>query len=169
MTRATLCAALALAVLAADGSSAALAQTPAAAPKRPFADDIPACAGAVPMPTPPKELTPPPAPAAPTPPRAPMPPATTPAPIRAGAMPKHNCFVTVAQRGKIDLLFVGDSITDFFLRGDRGQAVWLKHYGGLAAADFGISGDTTQDVLGRMQSGELDGFKAKAIVLMLGT
>ncbi|RYY27699.1 MAG: GDSL family lipase [Sphingomonadales bacterium] len=67
------------------------------------------------------------------------------------------------------MLFVGDSITDFFGRADRGADVWKARYAPLRAANFGISGDTTQDVLWRMQNGELDGFKAKLIVLMLGT
>lgn len=102
-------------------------------------------------------------------PAPPLPGATIAAPIRSGAMPKHHCFVQVAQRGGIDLLFVGDSITDFFTRGDRGQSVWNEYYGARKAANFGISGDTTQDVLWRMQNGELDGFSAKVIVLMLGT
>jgi lysophospholipase L1-like esterase len=39
----------------------------------------------------------------------------------------------------------------------------------LKAADFAIAGDTTQGALWRMQNGELDGFKAKLIILMLGT
>ena len=90
-------------------------------------------------------------------------------PLRADAMPKHECFKQVAQRGDIDLLFVGDSITDFFGRSDRGQAVWLEHYGDMKAANFGISGDRTQDLLWRFEDGELDGFAAKVIVLMIGT
>lgn len=102
-------------------------------------------------------------------PRPPLPPATEARQLRDGAMPKHRCFVEVAQRGDIDLLFVGDSITDFFGRGDRGREVWREFYGDRKAANFGISGDTTQDVLWRMQNGELEGFSAKVIVLMLGT
>lgn len=90
-------------------------------------------------------------------------------PLRAGAMPKHECFKQLGQRGDIDLLFVGDSITDFFGRSDRGQAVWLEHYGDLKAANFGISGDRTQDLLWRFEDGEIDGFAAKVIVLMIGT
>jgi lysophospholipase L1-like esterase len=99
----------------------------------------------------------------------PLPGAAVARPIRDGAMPKHECFVEIARRGDIDLLFVGDSITDFFGRGDRGQPAWNRYYGERKAANFGISGDTTQDVLWRMQNGELEGFKARAIVLMLGT
>jgi N-acetylglucosamine-6-sulfatase len=47
--------------------------------------------------------------------------------------------------------------------------VWDQHFAPLKAANFGISGDTTQGVLWRMQNGELEGSKARLIVLMLGT
>ncbi len=73
----------------------------------------------------------------------------------------------MARAGDIDLLFVGDSITDGWR--NRGLEVWNKYFAPLKAANFGIGGDTTQGVLWRMQNGELDGFKAKLIVLMLGT
>ena len=87
---------------------------------------------------------------------------------------RHKAFLEIAQRGNIDLLFVGDSITDWFAnpRGQNpatGLEVWNASFQPLKAANFGISGDTTQGVLWRMQNGELDGFKAKVIVLMLGT
>jgi len=92
---------------------------------------------------------------------------------------RHKSFVEIAQKGNIDLLFVGDSITDFWRRdlaagatGSQpltGLPVWNETFGKLNAANFGISGDTTQGVLWRMQNGELEGFKAKLIVLMLGT
>ncbi len=65
------------------------------------------------------------------------------------------------------MLFVGDSITDFWLV--AGRDVWDKTFEPLKSVNFGISGDTTQSVLWRMQNGELEGFKAKVIILMLGT
>ncbi len=80
---------------------------------------------------------------------------------------RHEGFLQVARAGNIDLLFVGDSITDGWR--NRGLEVWDKYFAPLNAANFGIGGDTTQGVLWRMQNGELDGFKAKLIVLMLGT
>lgn len=87
---------------------------------------------------------------------------------------RHETFVEIAQGGDIDLLFVGDSITDWFYwpRGNgeaTGGAVWAENFAPLKAADFAIAGDTTQGVLWRMQNGELEGFNAKLIVLMLGT
>ena len=89
---------------------------------------------------------------------------------------RHRAFLEIAQRGNIELLFVGDSITDWFSN-PRSQAqapaagldVWNKYFGDFKPANFGIAGDTTQGVLWRMQNGELEGFKAKLIVLMLGT
>jgi len=89
---------------------------------------------------------------------------------------RHKGFLAIAQKGDIDLLFVGDSITDWFSN-PRGQnqtpaagiEVWNANFGPLKPANFGIAGDTTQGVLWRMQNGELEGFKAKLIVLMLGT
>src|SRR5215831_1144815 len=89
---------------------------------------------------------------------------------------RHKGFLEIAQRGNIDLLFVGDSITDWFSN-PRGPAqtpaagldVWNKYFGEFKPANFGIAGDTTQGVLWRMQNGELEGFKSKLIVLMLGT
>ena len=87
---------------------------------------------------------------------------------------RHQTFVDIAKKGNIDLLFVGDSITDWFywpLRGGEatGGKVWEANFAPLKAANFAIAGDTTQGVLWRMQNGELEGFKAKLIVLMLGT
>lgn len=82
---------------------------------------------------------------------------------------RHQSFLEVAKAGNIDLLFVGDSITDWWRQEQRGLSVWNQYFAPLKAANFGIAGDTTQGVLWRMQNGELDGFQAKLVVLMLGT
>ena len=80
---------------------------------------------------------------------------------------RHKGFVEIASGATVELLFVGDSITDSWR--NAGQPVWDQYFAPLKPANFGISGDTTQGVLWRMQNGELDGYKAKLIVLMLGT
>jgi len=80
---------------------------------------------------------------------------------------RHQAFVEIARKGNIDLLWVGDSITDWWAR--AGVEVWNANFASLKPANFGIAGDTTQGVLWRMQNGELEGFKAKLIILMLGT
>jgi lysophospholipase L1-like esterase len=77
----------------------------------------------------------------------------------------HEGFLKRAKQGKIDLLFLGDSIT----QGWGNNAVWQKHYGELHAANFGIGGDTTENVLWRIQNGEIEGIAPKVTVLMIGT
>jgi lysophospholipase L1-like esterase len=80
---------------------------------------------------------------------------------------RHEGFVAIARKGNIDLAFFGDSITDGWRA--REKDVWKDHFEPLHAANFGIGGDRTQHVLWRMQNGELDGYKAKAAVVMIGT
>ncbi len=96
-------------------------------------------------------------------------PATTPA-TRSNPtnwLARHEGFVKQAKAGGIDLLFMGDSITDNWR--SRGKNVWEKVYGSRHAANFGIGGDRTQHVIWRIENGELDGINPKVIVLMIGT
>ena len=90
----------------------------------------------------------------------------------AGWLRRHEGFLEIAKKGGIDVLFLGDSITDFWQRDNPnqgGKAVWEKNYGAMRAANFGISADRTQHVLWRMEHGELDGISPKVVVLMIGT
>jgi lysophospholipase L1-like esterase len=81
---------------------------------------------------------------------------------------RHEGFVELAKKGGIDLLFLGDSITDGW-RGPAGEEAWKKHFQPLHAANFGIGGDRTQHVLWRIENGELDGIHPKVAVMMIGT
>lgn len=90
-----------------------------------------------------------------------------PVPRDKGWVKRHEGFVEIAKKGDVDLLFLGDSITDFWR--NRGSNVWNHYYAPLHAANFGISGDRTQHVLWRMANGELEGIKPKVVVLMIGT
>ena len=67
--------------------------------------------------------------------------------------------------GQVDVAFVGDSIT---ARWGNGES-WKKHWGAYRAVNMGIGGDRTENVLWRLQNGELDGYKAKLFVLLIGT
>jgi lysophospholipase L1-like esterase len=85
---------------------------------------------------------------------------------REGAwMEMHKSFLAQTKKGQIDLLFLGDSIT----QGWNENTVWQRYYGPRHAANFGIGGDRTQHVLWRIQNGELDGIDPKVTVLMIGT
>lgn len=85
---------------------------------------------------------------------------------------KHQANVEVAKKGDSNVLFMGDSITDFWRNPDgqyAGKPVLDKYFGDLKVANFGIAGDTTQGVLYRLQHGEGQGFNPKAVMLMIGT
>ena len=80
---------------------------------------------------------------------------------------RHEGFLAEAKQGKCELVFIGDSITDGWR--SRGREVWNKFYAARQALNLGIGGDRTQNVLWRIEHGELDGLKPKAVVLMIGT
>jgi len=78
---------------------------------------------------------------------------------------KHEAFLMRAKKGGVELLFVGDSITE----GWGNNPVWQKTYEPLNAANFGIGGDTTENVLWRLENGEIEGISPKVAVLLIGT
>jgi lysophospholipase L1-like esterase len=80
-------------------------------------------------------------------------------------MAMHEKFLSQAKKGNIDLLFLGDSIT----QGWNNNEVWRRHFEPRKAANFGIGGDRTEHVLWRIQNGELEGIAPKVTVLMIGT
>jgi lysophospholipase L1-like esterase len=91
-------------------------------------------------------------------------PATTPAPRTDFLFRlRHRQNLTRAKQGNIDLLFLGDSITQ---RWD--QEVWKRYYGKRKAANFGIDGDRTEHVLWRLANGEIEGISPKVLVLLIG-
>ena len=79
---------------------------------------------------------------------------------------RHEKFLEQAKQGNIDLLFLGDSITDYWPK--RGSDSWNK-FAAYHPADFGISGDRTEHVLWRITNGELEGINPKVTVIMIGT
>src|SRR5688572_7994064 len=83
--------------------------------------------------------------------------------------PRHLGFVEIAKAGNIDLLLLGDSITDWWVQNDENTAVFRKYFGDLRTANFAIAGDTTQGVLWGLRNGEGQGFQPKAVMLMIGT
>ncbi|HEX4084915.1 MAG TPA: GDSL-type esterase/lipase family protein [Chthoniobacteraceae bacterium] len=94
--------------------------------------------------------------------------AITPEPGRGAPwMQKFRDNVTRSKGAKIDLIFDGDSITDWFQT--TGKPVWQKAYTPRNAFDFAIAGDKTDNLLWRLDHGQLDGLHPKLIVLLIGT
>lgn len=71
-------------------------------------------------------------------------------------------------KGPVDLLFVGDSITDAW-RGGGQNKLFTEKWGKHNPLNLGIGGDRTEHVLWRLDHGEVDGIKPKAVVVMIGT
>jgi lysophospholipase L1-like esterase len=72
------------------------------------------------------------------------------------------------------IVFLGNSITHFWggqPEGPyrRGEDSWSKDFGPLGAQNFGYGWDRVENVLWRVYHGELDGYKASQIVMMIGT
>jgi beta-glucosidase len=80
---------------------------------------------------------------------------------------RHESFLKRGKEGPIDVLFIGDSITQGWTIG-KGKEIWNKYYAPLNAANFGIGGDGTQSVLWRIANGELDDISPKVVVLLIG-
>lgn len=69
---------------------------------------------------------------------------------------------------RVDLLFLGDSITEFW-EDDIPSQVWQQYYQDRYPLNLGYAGDKTQNLLWRIHHGELDGLCPKLVVLLIGT
>jgi lysophospholipase L1-like esterase len=85
----------------------------------------------------------------------------------------HEQLVAKAKQGGIDLYFLGDSITRRWGCTDPQWAKnlenWKQNFYGWNAANFGWGADGIQNMLWRIQNGELDGVNPKVIVIQGGT
>ena len=93
--------------------------------------------------------------------------AIVPAPRDGNWMKRHESFNERVKQGNVDLLLIGDSITQGWE--GSGKAVWEKYYTPRNAVNLGIGGDRTQHVLWRLDNGNIEGLSPKAAVLMIGT
>jgi lysophospholipase L1-like esterase len=83
----------------------------------------------------------------------------------------HEQLLEKAHAGGIDLYFVGDSIgrrwgaTDY----PKYLANWRENFFGWNAGDFAWGADRIENILWRLENGELDGVNPKVIVILGGT
>jgi lysophospholipase L1-like esterase len=89
----------------------------------------------------------------------------------ANSLVAHSQLVAKAKQEKTDVYFEGDSITRRWGATDYPEllANWRENFLGWNAADFGWGGDQTQNILWRLENGELDGVNPKVVVLLAGT
>jgi lysophospholipase L1-like esterase len=81
---------------------------------------------------------------------------------------EHSIDLAAVASGQAsNIVFLGDSITQFFQQ-KAGASVWSSRIAPLGAADLGVAGDTTNNLLWRLENGELAG-QPRVAVLMIGT
>jgi lysophospholipase L1-like esterase len=85
----------------------------------------------------------------------------------------HQDLLAKRSKGRIDLYFVGDSITRRWGAAEPRYrellAHWQKNFHGWNAANFAWGGDSTRNILWRLDNGELTGVDPRVIVVMAGT
>jgi lysophospholipase L1-like esterase len=85
----------------------------------------------------------------------------------------HSQLLAKARQGRIDIYFEGDSITRRWGASDDMYkdflTNWKQNFFGWNAADFGWGGDNIQNILWRLNNGELDNVNPRIIVVLAGT
>jgi lysophospholipase L1-like esterase len=83
----------------------------------------------------------------------------------------HQRLLEKTKKGQIDVYFVGDSITRRWGALEYPKLVehWNKTFHGWNAANFAWGGDTTRNILWRLDNGELAGVQPKVFVILAGT
>lgn len=71
-----------------------------------------------------------------------------------------------AAHGNTNVVFVGDSITQLWQ--SEGSTDWEEDFAPLRSLDAGVMGDTTENVLWRLQHGNLNGISPRLAVVMIG-
>src|SRR5499427_672026 len=87
------------------------------------------------------------------------------------SMTAHAQLLEKARKGGIDIYFEGDSITRRWGAIDYPEllANWRENFFGWNAANFGWGADRIENILWRLNNGELDGVNPKVLVLLAGT
>ena len=87
------------------------------------------------------------------------------------SMLAHRQLLAKRTQGKIDVYFMGNSITRRWGATDYPEflANWNANFRGWNAANFGWGADRIEHMLWRIENGELDGVNPKAIVILAGT
>jgi (4-O-methyl)-D-glucuronate---lignin esterase len=83
----------------------------------------------------------------------------------------HAELLQKRTKGRIDVYFVGDSITRRWGATDYPELLvnWKANFFGWNAADFGWGADRVENILWRLENGELDGVNPRVIVVLAGT
>ncbi|SEP32813.1 Lysophospholipase L1 [Mucilaginibacter sp. OK283] len=87
---------------------------------------------------------------------------------------RHNEILTLVKTDAPKIVFLGNSILNYWGGTPkaplaRGATSWDKYLQPLGVKNFGFGWDQVENVLWRVYHGELDGFKANKVMIMIGT
>ena len=82
-------------------------------------------------------------------------------------IPRYQAINARARQGNVDLIFLGDSITQAWET--IGIDEWIKRYEPRHAMNAGCSADRTQHMLWRLDHGNIENLTPKLVVLLIGT
>jgi lysophospholipase L1-like esterase len=87
------------------------------------------------------------------------------------SMTAHEQLLAKTKQGRIDVYVEGDSIARRWGALDYPDflANWRSNFSGWNVADFGWGADRIENILWRLENGELDGINPKVIVCLAGT
>jgi lysophospholipase L1-like esterase len=104
---------------------------------------------------------------------------TLPIPVSSATIPAPRTDLSVQQRWaetfteaksggeNAPLVFLGDSITHGWT--DDGKEIWNSELAKWHPLNLGVGGDRTENVLWRLEHGQLDSIHPKVLVLLIGT
>ncbi len=86
---------------------------------------------------------------------------------------RHEAKLAEIRRGRVDLVFLGDSITQNYEKSGPPawqdfRPAWERFYGDRHAVNLGFSGDATSHLLWRIENGEVAGISPKVAVILIG-
>lgn len=81
---------------------------------------------------------------------------------------RHEQILEKVKSSDPKLIMIGNSITHNLDSSDR-KIFWDQYLNALNAVNLGISGDRTENVIWRLQNGEIDGINPKVATLLIGT
>lgn len=85
---------------------------------------------------------------------------------------RHAAKLEEVKTKRADIVFIGDSITHFWNRENNvgfGAKVWDEYYGKRNVLNLGYGFDRTQNMLWRIENGELENQDPKVFVINAGT
>jgi lysophospholipase L1-like esterase len=87
---------------------------------------------------------------------------------------RHTEVIELGKKGTVDVVMLGDSILHYWAGEPkapivRGQDSWDELFQGKTVANLGFGWDRVENVLWRVNNGELTALQPKTVVLMIGT